>query len=48
VLRKEFEAKQAAEPEFAKNQWAQLFYIYQRSEYYESKTHKNLPIYLHF
>lgn len=47
-LKKEFETKQAAEPEFAKNQWAQLFYIYQRSNYYESKTHKILPIYLHF
>lgn len=44
TLRKEFEAKREAEPEFAKNYQAQLYYIYQHSPHYE-KAHMRYPVY---
>jgi hypothetical protein len=43
--RKELEEKKADEPEFAKNQWAQLYYIYKKSPYFEP-TYRIIPVYL--
>lgn len=42
-LKKEFEVKKQSDPEFAKSTWAQLYFLYQRSPYYEP-THNLLPV----
>ena len=42
-LRKEFKLKKKNEPEFAASTWSQLYFLYQRSPYYEP-THNVLPI----
>jgi hypothetical protein len=42
-LKEEFEAKKAEDEAFAKNWWAQLSFIYQRSPYYE-KSHNRYPV----
>jgi hypothetical protein len=34
-VKAELEAKRAADPEFAKSQWAQLFFVYQKTPYFE-------------
>lgn len=34
-VKAELEAKRLAEPEFAKSQWAQLFWVYKRTPYFE-------------
>lgn len=34
-VKTELEAKRLAEPEFAKSQWAQLFWVYKKTKYYE-------------
>ncbi len=39
-LRKEFEEKQANSPEFSSNQWAQLYWLYQRSDNYEPTANR--------
>jgi len=44
-LKKTFEAKKASDPAFASDSWAQLFYIYQHSIYFESKTFNRLPVF---
>jgi hypothetical protein len=44
-LKKNFEAKKASDPAFASDSWAQLFYIYQHSSYFESKTFNRLPVF---
>ncbi len=44
-LKQEFEAKKASDSAFASDSWAQLFFIYQNSEYFESKTFNRLPIF---
>lgn len=44
-LRKEMEKKKADDPEFAKSQWAQLYFIYQRSPYFEPNF-SVIPVYL--
>ena len=43
-VKKEFEQRKANDAEFAKNSWAQLYYIYKKSPYYE-KTVNRYPIY---
>ena len=43
-LRKEFDAKRASDPDFAKNYQAQLYFIYRRSPHYE-KAHMRYPVY---
>lgn len=43
-IKKEFEQKKANDESFAKNSWAQLYYIYKKSPYYE-KTVNRFPIY---
>lgn len=43
-VQKEFEDKLASDEDFAKNPRAQLYFIYQKSPYYE-KAHKLLPIF---
>lgn len=43
-LKVEFEKKKAEDPSFAKNNFAQLYFIYKRSPYYE-KTVNRYPIY---
>ena len=35
-LKAAFERRRASDPEFAKDAWAQLFFVYQRSPYFES------------
>ena len=42
-LKKEFEVKKQSDPEFAESTWAQLYFLYQRSPYYEP-THNLLPM----
>ncbi len=42
-LKEEFEAKKAEDEAFAKNWWAQLSFIYERSPYYE-KSHNRYPV----
>ena len=42
-LEKEFRAKQAEDTEFASNSWAQLYFIYKRSKYYE-ESHNRYPV----
>lgn len=42
-VRAELEAKRQADPEFAKSQWAQLYFVYQRTPYYEP-THQLYPV----
>lgn len=42
-LEKEFRLLQENDSAFAKNGWTQLFYIYQRSDYYE-QSHNRYPI----
>ena len=42
-LKKEFEIKKQSDPEFAKSAWQQLYFLYQRSDYYEP-THNLLPM----
>lgn len=44
-LKGEFEAKKKNEPDFASDSWAQLFYIYSHSEYFEMKTFNRLPVF---
>lgn len=44
-LSKEFKEKQVADPEFAKDDWAQLLWIYQHSPYFEEETFNRLPIF---
>jgi hypothetical protein len=43
-LKKEFDEKKASDKEFRENGYAQLYFIYQNSEFYEP-THKLLPIF---
>ncbi len=42
-LKKEFKLKKKNDPEFAESTWAQLYFLYQRSAYYEP-THNLLPV----
>jgi hypothetical protein len=44
-LKTEFLAKKAEDPNFAKSQWDQLFFIYQRSDYFEP-SFRVIPVYL--
>ena len=43
VLNDEFQEKVKSDPNFAESQWEQLFFIYQKSPYYE-KTHNRYPV----
>jgi hypothetical protein len=43
-LRQAYEAKQAADQEFATSEWQQLYYIYQHSPYFEP-SYMLLPVY---
>lgn len=43
-IKKEFEDKKANDLAFSKNSWAQLYYIYKKSPYYE-KTVNRFPVY---
>lgn len=43
-IKKDFENKKATDEVFAGNSWAQLYYIYKRSPYYE-KTVNRYPVY---
>ncbi|MDG1332574.1 MAG: M14 family zinc carboxypeptidase [Crocinitomicaceae bacterium] len=43
-LKKSFEAKKAADKDFRENAYAQLYFIYQHSEFYEP-THNLLPLF---
>lgn len=43
VLSREFADKKEREPDFAKNPYQQLFFIYSRSPYYEA-THRRYPV----
>jgi hypothetical protein len=43
-LKKEFEAKKKRDPEFAKSEWNQLYFIYSRSKYFEPSLNL-LPIF---
>lgn len=43
-LREEFEAKKAAEPEFAESHWWMLYWLYQRSEHFENSFNR-YPVY---
>jgi hypothetical protein len=43
-LKKSYEEKKALDIKFAQSEWDQLFYIYQRSPYFE-QTFMRLPIY---
>jgi len=45
--RKDLEDKKASDAGFAKNQWAQLYFVYQRSAYFEP-TYRIIPVYLVF
>lgn len=40
ALKAELEAKRAADPAFAKDAWAQLYFVYQRSPYFEPSFRK--------
>ena len=40
ALKAALEARRAAEPEFAKDAWAQLYFVYQRSPYFEPSFRK--------
>ena len=40
ALRVALDAKRASDPEFAKNAWAQLYFVYQRSPYFENSYRK--------
>ena len=42
-LKVDFQNKMKSDEDFAKSQWEQLFFIYQRSPYYE-KTHNRYPV----
>lgn len=42
-LRKEFEIKKNTDPDFAKSSWAQLYFLYTRSDNYEP-SHNILPV----
>ncbi len=44
-LKKELEDKRAVDTEFAKSQWAQLYFIYTRSPYFEP-SFRVIPVYL--
>lgn len=44
ALKREFELKKKEDEEFAKSTWAQLYFIYQRSPYFE-RTVNQFPIY---
>lgn len=44
-LKAEFEQKKAQNSEFAKDAWAQLFFIYKKSAYFESSTFNRLPVF---
>jgi hypothetical protein len=44
ALKKAYEEKKALETKFAPSEWDQLFYIYQRSPYFE-QTFMRLPVY---
>ncbi|TNE54566.1 MAG: hypothetical protein EP338_07035 [Bacteroidetes bacterium] len=44
TLKKELERRKAEDPKFAESQWAQLYFIYQRSHYFEA-SYMKLPIY---
>ena len=43
-LKKRFEKKKASDKEFREKAYAQLYFIYQHSEYYEP-THNLLPLF---
>ena len=43
-LKAEFEKEKKENPEFAKNSWEMLYFIYKNSEYYEP-NHNRYPIY---
>lgn len=43
-LRMEFDKKKSADSDFAENSWAQLYFIYKRSPYYE-RTVNRFPVY---
>lgn len=45
MLANEFYAKKRTDQLFAQDAWAQLFYIYRHSPYFESKTFNRLPVY---
>ncbi len=44
-LKADFEAKRAEDSNFAKSEWAQLYFIYERSPYFEP-SFRILPVYL--
>ena len=44
-LKKQYEQKKSEDPTFANSEWDQLFFIYQRSPYFE-QTFMQLPIYM--
>lgn len=44
LLKKNFESKKASEPEFAKDSFSQLYYIYKHSPYYEKSVNR-YPVY---
>ncbi|MFK7755714.1 MAG: hypothetical protein AB8B53_02155 [Flavobacteriales bacterium] len=46
-LKKEFKIKQESSEEFRSNQWAQLYWLYQRSDNYEP-THNRYPVARYF
>ena len=43
ALKAAFEAKRNADPAFAKDAWAQLYFIYQRSPYFEP-NYRRYPV----
>ncbi|MFK7783910.1 MAG: hypothetical protein AB8B56_02280, partial [Crocinitomicaceae bacterium] len=43
-LRIEFDMKKSEDKEFRESSWAQLYFIYQHSEFYEP-THNCLPLF---
>jgi hypothetical protein len=43
-LKREFEAKKAADEDFRKSSWDQLYYLYTKSPYYEP-SHNFLPLF---
>jgi hypothetical protein len=43
-LKKTYEEKKALDIKFAQSEWDQLFYIYQRSPYFE-QTYMRLPVF---
>lgn len=44
-LKAAFEQKKRADAAFASNTWAQLYFIYQRSPNFETRTYNRIPIY---